>query len=151
MQDSVARTPVHLWIVGVVSLLWNLIGAVDYLMTRMRNTDYLANMMPNADPQEVLAWVDAFPFWAQLGWALGVWFGVAGSILLLARKRMAMHCFLVSLIGILLGIGYQLVAAPPPPGSPEQSVLSLMPYVVILVGVALYFYSRALVARDVLR
>ena len=40
------RTPVHLWIVGIVALLWNAIGCYDYLMTRMRNTDYFEKMMP---------------------------------------------------------------------------------------------------------
>ena len=42
-----ARTPVHLWIVGVLALLWNGIGGYDYLMTRMRNIDYRARMMPH--------------------------------------------------------------------------------------------------------
>ena len=71
------RTPVHLWIVGALALLWNGFGAYDYLMTRMRNTDYLAAMMPTVDPNAALAWVDGFPIWAQIGWALGVWGGLA--------------------------------------------------------------------------
>jgi hypothetical protein len=42
MQQVVSmRTPVHLWIVGILSLLWNAMGCFDYVMTRMRNTDYL--------------------------------------------------------------------------------------------------------------
>jgi hypothetical protein len=31
-----SRTPRHLWIVGIVALLWNLLGAMDYL-TLQRN------------------------------------------------------------------------------------------------------------------
>ena len=51
MQQAVsARAPVHVWIVGIVSLLWNAFGCYDYVMTRMRNTDYLAKMMPKVDP-----------------------------------------------------------------------------------------------------
>ena len=47
MQQAVAaRTPAHVWIVGVLSLLWGCFGAYDYTMTRMRNTDYIANAMP---------------------------------------------------------------------------------------------------------
>ena len=90
MQDTVqARVPMHLWIVGGVATLWNAFGCYDYLMTRMRNTDYLASVMPTVDPNAMLAWIDAFPIWAQFGWGLGVWGGLAGSVLLLLRSRWA--------------------------------------------------------------
>ena len=55
------RTPVHLWIVGILALLWNGIGCYDYLMTRMRNTDYFESMMPGTDPNAILAYIDSFP------------------------------------------------------------------------------------------
>ena len=63
----VERTPMHLWIVGGLATLWNGFGAYDYWMTRTRDVDYLAGMMPSVDPQAMLAWVDAFPIWAQFG------------------------------------------------------------------------------------
>ena len=113
MQQAVtARTPVHLWIVGILSLLWNAFGAYDYVMTRMRNTDYLAGMMPEVDPNATLAWVDSFPIWAQFGWGLGVWGGLVGAVLLLMRHRWAVWAFALSLFGAILGLGYQIVAAP---------------------------------------
>ena len=37
MQQAVsARAPAHLWIVGILALLWNCFGCYDYLMTAMR-------------------------------------------------------------------------------------------------------------------
>jgi len=36
-----ARVPWHLWVVGVVAVLWNSIGAYDYVMTMYGGTDYL--------------------------------------------------------------------------------------------------------------
>ena len=36
------KTPLHLWIVGVLSLLWNAGSGYDYLMTRLESTAYLA-------------------------------------------------------------------------------------------------------------
>ena len=145
-----ARTPLHLWIVGALALLWNGFGAYDYVMTRMRNTDYLAGMMPTVDPNAMLAWVDAFPAWASAGWALGVWGGLAGSILLLMRNRWAVPAFAVSLIGALLGLGYQILAAPPLAGS-EGAMNTIMPYVIIIVALALFLYARAMKAKGVLR
>ncbi len=143
------RTPMHLWIVGALSLLWNAFGAYDYLMTRMRNTDYLASAMPGVDPQAALAWVDGFPIYAQIGWGLGVWCGLAGALLLLIRNRWAVWAFGLSLFGGILGLGYQIVAAPPLSGA-EGFMFDVMPYVIILVAVGLYAYARAMEKKGVL-
>ncbi|MEA3079448.1 MAG: hypothetical protein QOF05_856, partial [Sphingomonadales bacterium] len=89
-----ARTPVHLWIVGVLSLLWNCFGCYDYLMTNLKNQAYLAQF--TADQ---LAYFDSLPAWLTAFWALGVWVGLAGSILLLIRHRYAVWLFALSVIG----------------------------------------------------
>ena len=150
-DDAVrTRTPVHLWIIGVLALLWNAIGCYDYLMTRMRNTDYLASMMPEVDPNAMLAWVDAFPIWAQFGWGLGVWMGLAGAVLLLLRHRWALWAFGLSFVGAILGLGYQIVAAPPMPGA-TGGMMEVMPYVIIAIAAALLIYARRQVAKGVLR
>ena len=151
MQDGGrARAPVHIWIVGILALLWNAIGCYDYLMTRMRNTDYLASMMPEVDPNAMLAWVDAFPIWAQLGWGLGVWAGLLGSLLLLIRSRWAELTLGLSLVGAVLGLGYQIVAAPPIPGA-TGGMMEVMPYVIIAIALGLFLYARAMRAKGVLR
>ena len=152
MQDAVSgrTTPAHLWIVGLLATAWNAFGCYDYLMTRMRNTDYLASMMPDVDPNAMLAWVDAFPMYAQLGWGLGVWGGLAGGILLLLRSRWAVWALGLSLLGAVLGLGYQIGAAPPLPGA-EGPMFEIMPYVIILVALALFLYARAQQKNGVLR
>ncbi|MGI8930854.1 MAG: hypothetical protein ACR2FK_00525 [Sphingomicrobium sp.] len=145
-----AATPKSLYIVGALALLWNGFGAYDYLMTRMRDTDYLAKMMPTVDPNAALAWVDGFPIWAQFGWGLGVWGGVLGAILLLIRSRWAVPVFAASLLGAVLGLGYQIVAAPPLPGA-EGAMFEVMPIVIILIALALLLYARSMRAKGVLR
>lgn len=151
MQQAVAaRTPVHLWIVGIVSLLWNCFGAYDYSMTRMRNTDYIKSAMPGVDPNAALAWIDGMPMYAQIGWGLGVWLGLLGSILLLLRSRWAVWSFGISLVGAILSLGYQIALAPPMPG-PESAMMKYIPYVIILIAVALFLYARAMEKRGVLR
>ncbi|HET7816584.1 MAG TPA: hypothetical protein VFK58_03285 [Sphingomicrobium sp.] len=153
MQDVVqSRTPAHLWVVGVLALLWNAFGAYDYTMTRLRNTDYLAGMMPGVDPESVLAWVDAFPIYAQFGWGLGVWGGVLGAVLLLARSRHAVWAFAVSLVGMALSLGYQMLRAPPMPGAEALGVMGeVMPLVIIFVGLALLGYAYTQAQKRVLR
>ena len=78
------RAPRHLWIIGILMLLWNGMDAMDYVMTVSRNAGYLAQFTP-----ERLAFLEAFPAWAKGSWALAVWLYVAGSVLLLWRCRLA--------------------------------------------------------------
>jgi hypothetical protein len=152
MQDAVESraVPIHLWIVGILSLLWSGFGSYDYVMTRQRNTDYLASMMPTVDPNAVLAWIDAFPVWAQFGWGLGVWMGLAGSVLLLLKHRWAVPAFALSLIGAVLGLGYQALMAPPLAGA-EGPMYAMMPYIIILIALGLFLYARAQRSSGVLR
>jgi hypothetical protein len=146
-----SRTPVHVWIVGILSLIWSCFGCYDYLMTRLRDTDYIASAMPGVDPNAVLGWVDAFPLYAQIGWGLGVWMGLAGSILLLMRHRWAVWAYALSLIGAILGLGYQIALAPPLAGAHETPMMKAVPYIVILIAIALFLYARAQEKRGVLR
>lgn len=149
MQEAVsARTPAHLWIVGILSLLWNCFGAYDYVMTKTRNMDYLAQM---GDPNEMLAYVDAFPMFAQVGWGLGVWGGLLGAVLLLVKSRYAVHAFAVSLLGMILSIGWSLTMGPTPPAGTDEGAMAVMPYVIMVIGVALLYYAMRQRQNGVLR
>lgn len=139
-EVQAAKTPAHLWIVGILSLLWSGFGAYDYWMTRSRNTDYLSQFA-DISPQEILDYIDSFPVYAQVGWGLGVWAAVAGSILLLMRSRWAVIAFGLSLLGIVASMGYQLFVDPGPPAL-QQGALAIIPWVVIVIGVALFYYAR---------
>ena len=87
-------TPWHLWAVGMLALLWNGFGGYDYVMTQTNNAAYLAQFTP-----EQRAYFDSFPMWMEAIWAIGVWGGVLGSVLLLMRSKWAFHAFVASLIG----------------------------------------------------
>ena len=146
-----SRTPVHVWIVGILSLLWSCFGSYDYTMTRMRNMDYIAASMPGVDPNAAIAWVNNMPILAQIGWGLGVWLGLAGSVLLLMRHRWAVWAYGLSLVGAVLGLGYQIALAPPLAGAHETALMKAVPYIVILVAIALFLYARGQEKKGVLR
>lgn len=146
-----SRTPMHLWIIGGIAALWGAFGGYDYIMTRMRGTEYLAEMMPAVDPNAFLDWIDGFPIWADFGWGLGVWAGLIGAILLLIRNRYAAWALGLSFVGAVLGLGYQIALAPPPPAGAEGPMFEVMPYVIIVVALALFLYARAMEKRGVLR
>ncbi len=149
-MDQAIKTPTHLWVVGVLSLIWNSFGGYDYWMTRTRNTDYLASMMPGSDPNEMLAYVDSFPIWVQLGWGLGVWGAILGSILLLMKSRWAVLAFGLSLLGAVVSLGYQMFG-PAAPAAINEGAGAIMPWVIIAVAALLYYYAWRQRASGVLR
>ncbi len=92
-ETQAARTPRHLWIVGIVALVWNLVGALDYIMTQTRNEAYMGQFTP-----EQLEFFYGFPAWLVAFWALAVWGGVLATVLLLMRRKLAVPVFVVSLL-----------------------------------------------------
>lgn len=145
MNAPAPATPKHLWIVGGLALLWNCIGALDYTMTELRNADYLASVTP-----EQLAYFESIPAWAIAAWAIGVWGGVAGSVLLLLRRRLAVPAFGASLAAVIvtfvqnyaLSDGYRVM------GGAGAVAFSAT---ICAIALALLIYARAQAARGVLR
>ena len=140
-----ARTPVHLWIVGIVSLLWACFGCLDYTMTNLKNAAWLAQMTPDQT-----AYMDSLPSWLTAFWAIGVWGALVGSILLLMRNRYAVWAYGVSLVGALVGLGYQLTIAKMP-DSMKAGAMGLMPYFIILFAAFLFWYAWTQEEKGVLR
>ena len=86
MTDAPAtRTspPWHLWVVGVLSLLWNAFGATDFVMT-MLNRDAWFDMMGVTADQAAM--MEAMPAWTYAAWFAGTWGAFLGSLALLLRS-----------------------------------------------------------------
>ena len=95
------KTPVWFWIVGVVALIWNSFGAMDYTLTQMGNEAYLA-----AFTEEQLAFYLGFPLWYEAVWAIAIWSAVLGSVALLIRTKYAAPLFLVSIASYIISAAY---------------------------------------------
>ena len=151
MDETVReRAPAHLWVVGIVALLWNGFGAYDYFMTRTQGAAYVESMMPGIDANKLMAYIDSFPLWASAGWGLGVWGGLLGAVLLLMRHRLAVPVFGLSLIGAIVGIGYQLMRPLDVPDM-HTGFNAVVPYLIILIAALLFLYARGQRAKGVLR
>ena len=139
------RTPLHLWLVAALATLWNAFGCFDYLMTQTRNEQYLAGF---TDPQRV--YFDSFPIWMEAAWAFGVWGGLAGSLLLLARSRWAVAAFALSLAGLAISTVYQYVLNSPPADMMTGAMIA-MNLVIWAVAIGLLIYAMRMRRRGVLR
>lgn len=145
VEAGARRTPWHLWVVGLLSLLWNSVGAFDYLMTKTRNDSYLGSFTP-----EQLDYFSGFPAWAVACWALSVWGGVLGSALLLLRRRLAVAVFAVSLVAMLpmWAYNYLLTDGLRIMGGAGALAFSA---VIFVVALGLWLYARRLANAGFLR
>ncbi len=102
------KTPWHLWVVAIFALLWNSMGALDYVMTQSNNEAYLAQF---TDAER--AFFTGIPTWAVVFWALSIWSAVLASLLLFFRSRFAVTLYWVSLVSfIIVAVQNYLLATP---------------------------------------
>ncbi len=145
-QAASAKAPMHLWIVGILSLIWNCIGGYDYVMTRTHNMAYLGST--GGDPNAILAYIDKMSLPAAIGWGLGVWGALLGSVLLLMRSRFAVHAFAASLLGAVVSFGAQYLG---PPSPMHDGPAKYMPLIIIALAIAQLWYAMRETKTGVLR
>ncbi|MDH4036041.1 MAG: hypothetical protein OEX18_13870 [Candidatus Krumholzibacteria bacterium] len=142
-EARTVSTPRHLWIIGIVGLLWNIMGVVDYLMTQTRNETYMAKFSA-----EELEYFYGLPAWVVSTWALAVWGGLLGTVLLLMRRKLAVHVFLVSLLCVVvtaiqnygLSEGMEIMGA----------TGMIFTVVIFAIALGLYLYAKKMARRGVL-
>lgn len=148
MTSMTRSTPWHLWVVGVLSLLWNAFGGYDFTMSMTQGETYWrASGMTDA----MVAYYHAMPTWMYVPWVLGVWGAVIGSILLLMRSRFAVHAFALSLLGAVVSLLYGTVIAKAPPPPPEMAVMAYMGWVIAAIAAFLAWYAWTMGKKGVLR
>ncbi len=119
------------WLIGAIALIWNVVGVINFFM--QMNPDVLA-----AYRESERAIIEGRPAWATAAFAIAVFGGALGCVLLLLRKSAAYYLFIGSLLGVIvtmthtLGIGIDF-------GLGEIFGIILMP---LVVAVFLIWYSK---------
>lgn len=145
------RAPWHLWLVGILTLLFNGYGAFDYYMTQTGDAAYMqmAGESMGVDGPTALAFFGSFPPWMVAFWAIGVFSSVAGSLLLLARSRLTVAAFVLALVGLVgTAIGQLSIETPDWASSQTTTIIAI---VIWSVQVFSLIYFRSMRLRGVLR
>lgn len=103
MENTAQR---WLFWVGIMLLLWSLMGIGAFVSQWMMSADQLANL----PPEQRAMWV-SMPGWAWGAYAIAVAAGTVGAIGLLMRKKWAAPLFLLSLIAVLVQFTYPFIIA----------------------------------------
>ena len=141
----VADRPWHFIPVGIIALLWHAGGALDYLLTQIDYAPYTSQV-----PAEWLAYFDFLPIWVTAAWAVGVWGGLLGAILLLMREHWAPLALAASFLAVGAATLWLTLLSDPP----MQEVVGVeFTWVMILATVAallLWLYARWMRRRNVI-
>jgi hypothetical protein len=100
------KPPLWFWIVGVLLLLWNGMGVAAYVGEATLTAEAL-----QALPEGQRALITGRPAWATAAYAVAVFGGVAGCLLLLIRRRAAVAVLVLSLLGVLVQMGHAFLMA----------------------------------------
>lgn len=133
MKDETAGG-VHwsFWTIGVVALLWNVMGVINFI--GQMNAGTLAAM-----PESERAIIAGRPAWATGAFALAVFGGALGCLLLLLRKSAAYYLLIASLLGVIVQTIPYLGMAGSTIAPFEVSMIILMP---LAVAAFLIWYSK---------
>ncbi|WP_380872629.1 hypothetical protein ACFB49_35470 [Sphingomonas sp. DBB INV C78] len=138
------KPPVWFWAVVVCALLWNLMGCLSYLREVTMTAADLAKL-PVAQ-QEL--W-KSMPGWLFGIFAIAVWVGLLGSIMLALRKRIARPLYIVSLVAAVAQFAWIFTMMPMfetvgPSGA-------IFPAIIILIGIFLVWFAGLAIRRGWVR
>ncbi len=125
------------WVIAIIALIWNLMGVFAYLGQTVLLTDEAKALLT---PEQV-SLIEGTPSWINIVFAVAVFSGLLGCIMLLIRKKLATPLFLISLLAVLVQNIYAWAATNSAEvyGSVQGYV---MPMIVIIICVFLYLYSK---------
>lgn len=117
------------WIGAVLSTLWMAIGCFMYL--------YEVTLDPATLAPDVRAMTEAIPDWMWAAFALSVWVGLAGTVMLLLRRRLAVPLIGFSILAELVQnsayfIDPELQAATPAGGLWLPAIITAITFGVFL-------------------
>ena len=135
MNENIKKPTTSFWVIGGIALFWNVLGILAYLAQAFMSEETLQSL-----PEAEQAIYQNVPAWATAAFALAVWGGALGCLLLLLRKRWAKIVLVISLLGIFIQMIYNVFL------SKSLEVYGpgglIMPVLVVFIGVFLVWYSR---------
>jgi hypothetical protein len=145
MTDALVKPPWHIWLIGVVAVLFNSIGVFDFVMSMAQGAEYLARAGMTPDQ---IAHYQAMPSWMTVVWAVGVFGALLASILLLLRRKLAVPVFVLSLAAFLISLLYTYVLTDGGAVMDQQMAITSA----VIAGLLVFFgwYSRLMAVRGVL-
>ena len=135
MSNTTNKPNTGFWVIGVLALLWNLMGVFAFV-GQMNMTPEMMETLPEAEK----TLYENTPSWVNIVFGIAVIGGAIGSLLLLFKKKLATVVFGISLLAILAQMFYTFFISDALKVLGNKSVI--MPIVVIIIAYFLLAYSK---------
>ena len=136
--------PIWFWILGVLAVLWNLIGLLAFVAQMLMTEETMAQL-----PEAQQDLYRNMPTWVNFAFAVAVVCGTLGTILLLVRTKFATPVLALSLLGVLLQYGHMFLMTNTP--SVMGAGAMVLPALVVLISIGLIPYSTYCKGRGLLK
>jgi hypothetical protein len=141
-SSSTARAPRWMTAASLGGIAWSIFGVIQFLGSVSATNESL--IASGLTPEQAAA-MTGYPTWMTVAFAVGVFSGLAGSVLLLLRNAAAMLVLLVSLLAyVALWIGDAVHGVFAALGAPQVIILTL----VVAIAAALFVLSRHTSAKS---
>ena len=134
------KRPLGFWITSVLALLWNLLGVTMFFVQTNLPPEALAAL-----PVDQRQLYESTPAWVNGAFAVAVFAGLLGSVTLLLHRRLALPLFALSLLAVLVQMGYTYLATPALQVYGPAGLA--LPIVLIVIAVFLVWFARRSIAR----
>ena len=134
MSEDYSQRPLArwFWLGAIASVLFMAFGCASYV--------WHVTLDPAALPVDQRAMMEAVPTWMTAAFAIAVWVGLAGAVMLLMRRRLAEPLLLVSLIAVLVQFsGYLLDTELRQTMSTDAYVV---PVVIVILTWTIFWFAR---------
>jgi len=101
MNNTETKAPVWLVVIGVLALLWNLMGVFAFYSDMTISPEKLAEMEP-----ALREWYETNPIWVKMTYGGAVIFGALGSIGLILKKKWSSILLGLSLVCVMVQMAY---------------------------------------------
>lgn len=124
-------TPAWFTSLSMLAVLWEALGCVMYISQVTTEVSTL--------PLDQRALWEATPAWSVGAYAVAVWVGLIGALLLVLRRAAAVQLLFVSLLGVAIQFS-ALILVPELAGAISSDVL-LLPVVIFIVCYGIFHLS----------
>lgn len=143
MSSHTIKPSSTFWKVAIIAFIWNLLGVLYYLGQTFIPDEIIAVL-----PKEKSTLLYNAPAWITVAFAIAVWGGLLGCILLLLRKQSAKRVFVISFLGIIVYLTYNFFITKAPDFFDITSLI--IPILTMLIGIYLIGHSNRCIREGIL-
>jgi len=101
INQTKSRSHWSFWLITIITLVWNVLGCINFFV--QMDPEMVASFRETEQ-----AIIRGRPLWATVAFAVAVFGGALGCLLLMFRKSMAFYLFIGSLIGVVVTMTHTL-------------------------------------------